>query len=112
MREKSNHNKLCSNLCGFQRLKSNFPNLRSTDWNRPDLGSLSEVLSHMDRLRKQFREELIIKLQNEDAILMIQEPEIVEDLGKKEGWDFERFIKVLEVILRNGLIEIRAVEEK
>lgn len=86
--------------------------IQSTDWNRPDLGSLSEVLSHMDRLRKQFREELIIKLQNEDAILMIEEPQIIEDLGKKEGWDFERFIKVLEVILRNGLIEIRAVEEK
>lgn len=86
--------------------------IQSSDWNRPDLEPLSEVLSQIDRLRKQLREELIIKLQNEDAISIIEEPEIIEDLGKKRGWDFNRFIKALEVILRNGLIEIRAVEEK
>ncbi|MBT9151594.1 MAG: hypothetical protein DDT40_01790 [candidate division WS2 bacterium] len=86
--------------------------IRSIDWNKPDLESLSEVLSQMDRLRKQLREELIIRLQNEDAILMIEEPEIIEDMGKRKGWDLEKFIRVLEIVLRNGLIEIRAVEEK
>jgi len=85
---------------------------RSINWNKPDLGSLSEVLSQMDELRKQLRGELINKLQSEDATSIIEEPEIIEDLGSKKGWDFERFIKALEVILRNGLIEIRAVEEK
>jgi len=86
--------------------------IRSIDWNKPDLDSLSKVLSQMDRLREQLRKELIIKLRNEDAISMIEEPEIIENLGRKKGWDFKRFIKALEVILRNGLIEIRAVEEK
>jgi len=85
---------------------------RSTDWNKPDLESLSEVLSQIDKLREQLREELIMKLQNKDAISMIEEPEIIEDLGKKKGWDLEKFIRVLEIVLRNGLIEIRAVEEK
>lgn len=84
----------------------------SINWNKPDLELLSEVLSQMDGLRKQLRGELITKLQSEDAISMIEEPEIIEDLGRKKGWDFERFIKALEVILRNGLIEIKAVEEK
>ena len=84
----------------------------SINWNKPDLELLSEVLSQMDGLRKQLRGELITKLQSEDAISMIEEPEIIEDLGRKKSWDFERFIKALEVILRNGLIEIKAVEEK
>lgn len=86
--------------------------IRSINWNKPDLELLSEVLSQMDGLGKQLRKELIIKLQNEDAISMIEEPEIIEDLGKKKGWDFEKFIKALEVVLHNGLIEIKAVEEK
>lgn len=86
--------------------------IRSINWNKPDLELLSEVLSQMDDLGKQLRKELIIKLQNEDAISMIEEPEIIEDLGKKKGWDFEKFIKALEVVLHNGLIEIKAVEEK
>lgn len=86
--------------------------IRSIDWSKPDLKSLSEVLSQMDALGKQLREKLIMKLQNEDAILMIEEPEIIQDLGKKKGWDFERFIRALEVVLRSGLIEIRTMEEK
>lgn len=86
--------------------------IRSIDWNKPDLESLSVVLSQADRLRKQLRDELIARLQSEDAVLMIEEPEIIEDLGKKKGWDLEKFIRVLEIVLRNGLIEIRVVEEK
>lgn len=86
--------------------------IRSINWNKPDLELLSEVLSQMDGLGKQLRKELIIKLQNEDAISMIEEPEIIEDLGKKKGWDFEKFIRALEVVLRSGLIEIRAMGEK
>ena len=85
---------------------------QSINWDKPDLESLSEVLSQVDNLRNQLRCELINKLQSEDATLIIEEPEIIEDLGEKKGWDFERFIKALEVILRNGLIEIRAVEGK
>jgi hypothetical protein len=86
--------------------------IRGINWNRPDLGLLSQILSQTNGLRKQLREELIARLRNDDAISMIEEPKIIEDLGKKKGWDFERFIKALEVILRDGLIEIRAVEEK
>lgn len=85
---------------------------RSINWNKPDLELLSEILNRIDKLKKQLWEELKEKLKNEDAILMIEEPEIIQDLGKKKGWNFERFIKALEVVLRNGLIEIRAVEEK
>lgn len=85
--------------------------IRSIDWNKPDLESLSEVLSQMGGLRKQLRDELIARLQNEDAVLMIEEPEIIEDLGMMKGWDLEKFIRVLEIVLRNGLIEIRVVEE-
>lgn len=84
---------------------------QSIDWNRPDLGRLSEILGQIGDIKKQLREELATKLQNEDAILMIEEPDIIEDLGKRKDWDFERFIKALEVALHNGLIEIRAAEE-
>lgn len=86
--------------------------IRNINWNKPDLESLSEVLSRMDRLRKQLREELIVKLKNEDAVLMIEEPKIIEDLGKEKNWNFKRFIGALEVALSNGLIEIKAVEER
>jgi len=82
------------------------------DWTKPNLSLVSEVASQIAKLREQFQKELRRRLQNEDAILMIEEPEIIQDLGKKKGWDFERFIRALEVILRSGLIEIRAVEEK
>lgn len=85
---------------------------RSINWSKPDLVSLSEILCQMERLRSQLREELIGKLQNDDAIVIIEEPEIIEDLGRKKGWDFDRFIAALGVVLRNGLIEIRATEEK
>lgn len=82
------------------------------DWTKPNLSLVSEVASQIAKLREQFQKELRRRLQNEDAILMIEEPEIIQDLGKKKGWDFERFIRALEVILRSGLIEISAVEEK
>lgn len=85
---------------------------QSIDWNKPNLETLSEIVSEIGELKKQLRGELVIRLQNEDAISIIEEPEIIEDLGRKKHWDFERFIKALEVVLRNGLIEIRAAEEK
>lgn len=85
---------------------------QSIDWNKPNLETLSEIMSEIGELKKQLREELITRLQNEDAISIIEEPEIIEDLDRKKNWEFERFIKALEVVLRNGLIEIRAVEEK
>lgn len=84
----------------------------SINWNKPDLQSLFEILNHTGKLQDQLRQELVEKLKNEDAISLIEKPEIIEDLGGKMGWDFERFIKALEVVLRNGLIEIRAAEEK
>jgi hypothetical protein len=82
------------------------------NWDKPDVESLHNIVSQIDTLRKQLREELTKKLQNEDAISIIEEPEIIEDLGQKNGWDFDRFFKALEVILRSGIIEIRMAEEK
>lgn len=82
------------------------------DWNKPDLKLLFETLDRIGKLQRQLRQELVKKLKNEDAITLIEEPEIIEDLGGKMGWDFERFIKALEVVLRSGLIEIKAAEEK
>jgi len=81
------------------------------NWNKPRLESLSEVLSRMDSLNSHLRGELIRKLQSEDAISILEEPDIIEDLGEGKGWDFERFIRALEIVLRNGIIEITAMEE-
>ena len=81
------------------------------NWNKPSLESLSEVLSRMDSLSNELRGELIRKLQSEDAISILEEPDIIEDLGEQKGWDFERFIRALEVVLRSGIIEIKAEEE-
>lgn len=86
--------------------------IRNINWDKPDLKSIYDTSSQLEKLRKQLHEELIKKLQNEDAISIIEEPEIIEDLGIKKGWDFEKFITALKVVLRDGLIEIRAVEEK
>lgn len=80
------------------------------NWNRPSLESLSEVLSKMDSLNSGLRGELIKKLKSEDAISILEEPDIIEDLGEQKGWDFGRFIRALEVVLRNGIIEIKAEE--
>lgn len=85
--------------------------ISSINWNKPDVGLLLEVSSETDKLLKQLRLKLVGKLQNEDAISIIEDPEIIEDTGERMGWDFERFIKALEVVLRYGLIEIKAVEE-
>lgn len=87
-------------------------NIRGINWAKPNLRSLYDISSQIDKLRKQLYDELIKKLKNEDSILIIEEPEIIEDLGKKKNWNFERFIAALEVVLRNGLIEIKAAEEK
>lgn len=81
------------------------------NWNKPSLESLSEVLSRMDSLSNELRGELIRKLQSEDAISILEEPDIIKDLGEQKGWDFERFIRALEVVLRNGIIEIKAGEK-
>ena len=82
------------------------------DWNKPDLKTLSDIISQSNDLKKLLRAEFLRKLQNEDAILIIEEPEIIEDFGKRVNWDFERFFKALGIVLHNGLIEIKAVEEK
>lgn len=82
------------------------------NWDKPDVESLCKIASQIDTLRKQLRKKLTKKLQNEDAISIIEEPEIIENLGQKKGWNFDRFLRALEVVLRNGIIEIRMVEEK
>ncbi len=87
------------------------PKINSINWSKPDLELLLEVSNKTGELLKQLRAKLVEKLQNEDAILIIEAPEIIDNMGEKMGWDFERFIKALEVVLRYGLIEIRAVEE-
>lgn len=81
------------------------------NWEKPDVESIHKIVSQIDTLRKQLREELTKKLQNDDAISIIEEPEIIRNLGRKRGWDFDRFFKALEVVLRDGIIEIRMVEE-
>lgn len=86
--------------------------LEGINWDKPDVKLLFDTLSQMDDLKKQLQEELRNELKNEDAISLIEEPEIIEDLGEKRGWDFDRFIKALEVVLRKGLVEIRAVKER
>lgn len=98
-------------------LKNEFESLRdgerTIDWKKPNLESLHEIISKIDNLTKRLREELMKKLQNnKDATSIIEEPEIIEDLGRSKGWDFDRFFKALEVVLLGGLIEIQMVEEK
>jgi hypothetical protein len=83
---------------------------QGVNWGKPDLESLSTVLSQVDNLVNRLRNELINTLQSADDTSIIEEPEIIENLGEKKGWDFERFFGALEVVLRNGLIEIRAIE--
>ena len=85
--------------------------INSITWNKPDLKLLLEVSGKTDELLRQLRAKLVEKLRNEDAILIIEDPEIIDNMGEKLGWDFDRFIKALEVVLRYGLIEIRAAEE-
>ena len=85
--------------------------MNSINWNKPDLKSVLEVSNKVDALLEQLRAKLVEKLRNEDAIRIIENPEIIDNMGEKEGWDFDRFIKALEVVLRNGLIEIKAMEE-
>jgi len=58
MREKTNHNKLCSNLCGFQRLKSNCPNLRNEG--KKDYPSNSLVTNITKPVRKKLITEDIL----------------------------------------------------
>ena len=82
------------------------------NWDKPDLEPLYEIISGIDDLREKLRKELIERLQNEDATSIIEEPEIIEDFGRNKGWDFDRFFKALEVVLRNGIIGIKAMEEK
>ncbi len=101
---------------GKEALKKKFKSIRGQaegiNWDKPDVESLHKIVSQIDTLRRQLREELTKKLQNEDAISIIEEPEIIENLGRKKGWDFDRFFKALDVVLRNGIIDIRMVEEK
>jgi len=84
----------------------------SIDWNKPSLESVSKVLSKADSLLEELRKGLVATLQSKDAILIIEEPDIVEDLGEKKAWGFDRFIEALGIVLSRGLIEIQAVEEK
>jgi len=86
--------------------------LQNIDWNKPDVKLLFNTLFKIDNLEKQLQDELLKELKNKDAILLVEEPELIEDLGEKKGWDFDRFISALEVVLRNGLVKIRGVKEE
>lgn len=83
----------------------------SISWEKPNLALLSEVLSEMNNLNSYLREQLVTTLQSEDAIAIVEEPETIADLGERKGWEFERFIRALEIVLRNGIVEIEAREE-
>ena len=99
-----------------EELKNEFKELdkqaRSIDWDKPDVRILFGIISQTHTLRNKLRKELIQKLQNEDAISIIEEPEIVNNLGKSKGWDFNRFFEALKIVLINGLIEIKIVKEE
>jgi len=101
---------------GKEALKKKFKSLRGQtediNWDKPDVEFLHEILSRIDGLKKQLREELTKKLHNEDASLIIEDPEIIENLGQNRGWDFDRFFKALEVVLRSGIIRIQIMEEE
>ena len=94
---------------GFEELSEQ---AKSIDWDKPDVRILFKIISQADTLRKELRKELSQKLQNKDAISIIEEPEIINDLGKSKGWDFDKFFEALKIVLINGLIEIKVVEEK
>lgn len=85
--------------------------VNSIDWTKPDLKSLLAISGAIDELLKGLRSKLVEKIQNEDAIFLVEDPEVIADVGDKMGWDLDRFMKALEVVLRYGLVEIRAKEE-
>lgn len=84
--------------------------IQSIDWNKPNVNFLYNVVSQMEKVREKLRDELIKIMKNKDAITIIEYPGIIEDLGKKKGWNFDRFIDALEIVLRDGLIEIMPKE--
>lgn len=71
---------------------------------------LDVLTKDAQRLEKDLRKQLQRKLNDEDAIALVEQPGLVEDQGRQIGWDIDRFVKALSTVLRNGLIEIRAVE--
>ncbi len=79
---------------------------RSIDWDKPDVHIIFEIITQANSLAKKIRDELVEELQNKDAISILEEPEIVKDLGKSKGWDFDRFFEALRIVLMKGLIEI------
>ncbi|RLI04386.1 hypothetical protein DRO38_01355 [Candidatus Bathyarchaeota archaeon] len=99
-----------------EKLKREFEELnkqaRSIDWDKPDVRILFKIIFQADTLREELRKELVQKLQNKDAISIIEEPEIVNDLGKSKGLDFNRFFEALRIVLKRGLIEIKVVGRK
>jgi len=86
--------------------------VQNINWDKPDVAFLYEVRSGVENSMKQLREELIKLVRDKDAILLIEEPTLIEDLGKGKGWDFERFFKALKIVLENGLVQIKVKEEK
>jgi hypothetical protein len=82
------------------------------NWNKPELKSIYEVLTEIKDLREKLKEDLINKLGNEDAISIIEEPKIIEDLGREKGWDFDRFFEALKIVLRSGIIAIKKADEE
>ncbi len=93
-----------------ERLKALNEKIDNINWDKPNVSVLHEVISELKALKSEARGELVRKLQNEDAILIIEEPSIVRDLGKGKGWDIDRFLAAFEVLLRNGLIMIKEIE--
>jgi len=86
--------------------------INEINWNKPIPEAVVDALNETASLKAELRQNLVSRLKNEDAIYIIEEPNIVRDLGAEVGWDFNRFLSALSAVLRNGLIEIAVVENK
>ena len=84
---------------------------QSIDWSKLDVKLLFDITFKIDDIKRKLRKELLEKIKNENAIKIIEKHELVEDLGESEGWDINTFIEALGILLRNGLIKIKVVEE-
>jgi len=82
------------------------------DWNKPDVELFSSWLDEAKKILDTMRQELLGKLLSKDATMIVENPEIIADMGRNIDWTFDRFIKALKIVLREGLIEIQAAEGK
>jgi hypothetical protein len=86
--------------------------IRSIDWNKPDVVLVQTIFENAKIILEKMRAEILGRLKNQDAMSIVENPEIITDMGEALQWPFDRFIKALGLALQEGLIEIEAVEKK